>query len=163
MDTFFSHIDTPFGMATCSVDAEGSVLAFGFINEFAASKVSASRAAIHDPSRLKDVTRQVHEFFDRKRTSFTLNLKFVGSDFQRRVWASLIDIPFGETISYQTLAIKVGDYKASRAVGGANNKNPIALIVPCHRVIGKNGSLTGYAGGIALKQQLLDFESPLLF
>ncbi|MGZ3306511.1 MAG: methylated-DNA--[protein]-cysteine S-methyltransferase, partial [Asticcacaulis sp.] len=89
-------------------------------------------------------------------------LKPAGTPFQQRVWAALCEIPFGETISYQQLAYRVGDVKATQAVGAANGKNPIALIIPCHRVIGKDGSLTGYGGGLGLKRQLLDFETPPL-
>ena len=83
-----------------------------------------------------------------------------GTPFQQKVWRALLDIPFGQTISYQQLAITVGDINAMRAVGAANGKNPVSLVIPCHRVIGKNGSLTGYGGGLALKKWLLEFESP---
>ena len=90
--------------------------------------------------------------------AFTVPLAYAGTDFQRRVWQALLTIPFGEKVSYQDVAIKIGNPKAVRAVGHANNQNPIPIIIPCHRVLGKNGSLVGYGGGLAIKQALLDLE-----
>ena len=87
---------------------------------------------------------------------------FEGTEFQKKVWNELCNIPFGETISYKELAIRIDNPKACRAVGGANNKNPIGIVVPCHRVIGSTGNLVGYAGGIDLKKRLLDFEKTIL-
>jgi methylated-DNA-[protein]-cysteine S-methyltransferase len=163
MGIWFSHIDTPFGMASAAVDDDGAVLEFSFLNEYTIMHLARSDQAAHNPQKLKHVTQQVHEFFSRKREHFTLDLKPQGTEFQQKVWRALCDIPNGETRSYQQLAVAVGDIKATQAVGAANGKNPIALIIPCHRVIGKNGSLTGYAGGLLLKRQLLDFETPGLF
>ena len=163
MGIYFSHIDTLFGMAAAAVDDNGALLEFTFLNGEMSNHFSRPAQAEHAPQRLKHVAQQVHEFFDRKRTDFTLDLKPQGTEFQRKVWQALCDIPFGETWSYQRIASAIGDIKATQAVGGANNKNPIALIIPCHRVIGKNGALTGYGGGLPLKQKLLDFETPLLF
>lgn len=102
---------------------------------------------------------QLAEYFAGQRQRFNLPLAASGTPFQQRVWAALGQIPYGETCSYQTLAAAIGNPKAVRAVGLANGANPIGLIVPCHRVIGKNGRLTGYAGGLANKAWLLDFES----
>lgn len=158
----FAHIDTPLGMCAAAVDAEGALVEFVFLGDGSeaarAPDIARKERARHDPIALKAVTEQVHEYFARKRERFDLPLKAAGTVFQHRVWAALCDIPFGAQISYQELATRVGDPKASQAVGGANGRNPIALIVPCHRVIGKNGSLTGYAGGLGLKARLLRFE-----
>jgi len=163
MALYFSHIDTLVGMAAATVDEDGALLEFTFLNGEITHQLSRPDKAEHVPQKIKHVSQQVHEFFDRKRTQFTLNLKPAGTGFQQRVWQALCDIPFGETWSYLRIARAVGDIKATQAVGAANGRNPIALIIPCHRVIGKNGSLTGYAGGLPLKQSLLDFETPLLF
>ena len=101
---------------------------------------------------------QLKEYFDGTRKSFDLKLSPEGTDFQKDVWKQLLRIPYGETKSYQYIADKVGDPGASRAVGNANNKNPIAIVVPCHRVVGANGKLTGYAGGLDKKDWLLKHE-----
>lgn len=102
---------------------------------------------------------ELEEYFRGERRTFDLPLNPVGTEFQKKVWSALQTIPCGETRSYGEIAAQVGNPGASRAVGMANNKNPIAIMVPCHRVIGKNGSLTGYAGGLELKRKLLDLES----
>jgi len=107
---------------------------------------------------IKKAARQFSEYFDGKRKSFDLPLSLQGTDFQKKVWKALKNIPYGKTISYGEIAAKIGNPKACRAVGLANNRNPISIIIPCHRVIGHNGSLTGYGGGLELKQQLLDLE-----
>jgi len=101
---------------------------------------------------------ELEEYFLGKRREFDLPLHPDGTEFQRRVWAALREIPYGETRSYSEIAEQVGNPKAVRAVGMANHRNPIAIMVPCHRVIGKNGSLTGYAGGLHLKERLLKIE-----
>jgi methylated-DNA-[protein]-cysteine S-methyltransferase len=102
--------------------------------------------------------RQLKEYFDGKRKSFEIELDAVGTDFQKQVWEALLAIPFGETRSYGQLAKQLGNPCASRAVGAANGKNPIAIVVPCHRVIGSTGKLTGFAGGLDAKQHLLGLE-----
>ncbi|MDO5305693.1 MAG: methylated-DNA--[protein]-cysteine S-methyltransferase, partial [bacterium] len=96
---------------------------------------------------------------DRKRTVFNLKLAPKGTPFQKKVWAELLKIPYGKTVSYQDIAVSIGNPDACRAVGMANNKNPIPIFIPCHRVIGKNGNLTGYAGGLDCKQALLEIEN----
>lgn len=101
---------------------------------------------------------QLREYFEGKRKIFDLPLAPKGTDFQKKVWQSLLEIPYGETRSYKEIATKVGNPKAYRAVGMANNKNPIAIVIPCHRVIGKNGELTGYAGGMDVKSYLIKLE-----
>jgi methylated-DNA-[protein]-cysteine S-methyltransferase len=101
---------------------------------------------------------QLQEYFSGRRKQFTVPLRLEGTPFQKTVWEALQAIPYGKTVSYAEIAARIGNPKAFRAVGMANNRNPIAIIVPCHRVIGKNGALVGYASGIAFKQGLLDLE-----
>ena len=107
---------------------------------------------------LLQAERQLSEYFAGKRKSFSLALDFKGTDFQRKVWRALLEIPFGETRSYGQLAKQLGNPKAGRAVGAANGRNPIAIIAPCHRVIGASGRLTGFAGGLEAKAKLLSLE-----
>jgi methylated-DNA-[protein]-cysteine S-methyltransferase len=107
---------------------------------------------------LREAERQLKEYFAGKRTSFDLPLDFQGTDFQKRVWKALLKIPFGETRSYAQIARALGKPSAMRAVGAANGKNPISIIAPCHRVIGKDGTLTGFAGGLKAKAHLLALE-----
>ncbi|MFE2755231.1 methylated-DNA--[protein]-cysteine S-methyltransferase [Actinosynnema sp. NPDC059335] len=110
-----------------------------------------------DP-RLGGVAPQLEEYFAGKRTAFDLPLSMAGTPFQRTVWDALKEIPHGETMTYGELAARIGRPTASRAVGLANGKNPISIIVPCHRVVGSTGGLTGYGGGIERKRMLLGFE-----
>ena len=107
---------------------------------------------------LREVAQELKEYCSGKRKTFDIPLKFHGSDFQMSVWNALRTIPYGETRSYGEIAEQIGNAKACRAVGLANNRNPIAIIIPCHRVIGADGSLTGFGGGLPLKQQLLNLE-----
>jgi len=111
----------------------------------------------NDPILVKAI-KQLEEYFSGDRTEFDLPISAVGTEFQQRVWQALTTIPYGETWSYQDLANAIGNPKAVRAVGLANGKNPVSVIVPCHRVIGKNGKLTGYAGGVERKSKLLKLE-----
>lgn len=108
------------------------------------------------------VWQQLKEYFAGHRTEFTLPLNMSGSDFQKRVWSELQNIPYGQTRTYGQIAKAVGSPKASRAVGGANHNNPIPIIVPCHRVVGAGGKLTGYAGGLEIKSWLLCHEQSIL-
>lgn len=101
---------------------------------------------------------QLKEYFEGKRKVFDLPLAPEGTPFQKRVWQALLEIPYGQTVCYGEIAERTGNKKASRAVGMANNRNPIAIVIPCHRVIGKNGSLTGYGGGLDIKEKLLNIE-----
>jgi methylated-DNA-[protein]-cysteine S-methyltransferase len=112
-----------------------------------------------DDAGLAHVVAQLEAYFAGSLTDFDLPMEMGGTDFQRRVWASLREIPYGETISYGELARRVGNPKASRAVGLANGRNPLAIVVPCHRVIGADGSLTGYGGGLDRKVWLLEHEA----
>lgn len=107
---------------------------------------------------LRDAKLQLQEYFLRKRTQFDLPLSLQGTAFQKQVWTSLLAIPYGETRNYKQIAETIGNEKAVRAVGMANHRNPIMILIPCHRVIGKNGALVGYAGGLARKEKLLELE-----
>lgn len=107
---------------------------------------------------LVETSKQLGEYFAGKRKKFSVKLDFRGTEFQRKVWAALVSIPFGETRSYAQIAEQVGSPKAVRAVGAANGRNPISIIAPCHRVIGSNGKLTGFAGGLEVKAFLLGME-----
>ena len=107
---------------------------------------------------IKKAHQQMQEYFQGERRVFDLPLKPQGTEFQRRVWSALLDIPYGETRSYKDLAIKIQNPKAFRAVGMANNKNPLPIVIPCHRVIGSNQKLIGYRGGLDIKKKLLDLE-----
>jgi len=108
---------------------------------------------------LDNAARQLREYFDGRRVEFDLPLAPEGTAFQRDVWQKLCEIPYGSTISYGELARRVGNPKASRAVGAANGQNPIPIVIPCHRVIGSNGKLTGFGGGLPIKEQLLALEA----
>jgi methylated-DNA-[protein]-cysteine S-methyltransferase len=107
---------------------------------------------------LQETERQLNEYFAGKRNTFSVKLDPQGTEFQNKVWEALLTIPFGETRSYGQIARQVGNAKAMRAVGAANGKNPISIIVPCHRVIGASGKLTGFAGGLEVKERLLSLE-----
>ncbi|SRX72387.1 methylated-DNA--[protein]-cysteine S-methyltransferase [Aequorivita antarctica] len=146
-------INTPVGILELKGDVEG--LASVFFKDIDKVEVSSKI-----PKELKDAVVQLEEYFEGKRKEFSLKLSPEGTDFQKRVWKQLEEIPFGKTTSYQQMANKLGDPKVIRAAASANGKNPISIIIPCHRVIGSDGSLTGYAGGLHRKKWLLEFESP---
>lgn len=112
------------------------------------------------PTCLKDCVLQLEEYFKGKRTYFNLKLNPKGTEFQQKIWNELLEVPFGKTRTYLEQSKKLGDVKAIRAVASANGKNPIWIVIPCHRIIGSNGSLTGYAGGIWRKKWLLEHENP---
>ena len=107
---------------------------------------------------IKETYKQLSEYFAKKRKTFDIPLKLEGTEFQKAVWHALMKIPYGKTVSYLDIARAAGNPKAARAVGMANNKNKIPIVIPCHRVIGTNGSLTGYAGGLEIKKKLLELE-----
>lgn len=113
------------------------------------------------PEELEEAVRQLEEYFNRDRNRFSLKLQPGGTDFQKRVWAALVEIPFGKTMTYLDMAKQLGDPKVIRAAASANGRNPISIVIPCHRVIGSDGSLTGYAGGLHRKKWLLEHESPV--
>jgi methylated-DNA-[protein]-cysteine S-methyltransferase len=112
-----------------------------------------------DDAGMRDFVEQLHSYFAGRLSDFEMPIALAGTDFQRRVWGALREIPYAETISYGELARWVGNPKASRAVGLANGRNPVAIVVPCHRVIGADGSLTGYGGGLERKVWLLEHEA----
>ena len=151
-------MDSPIGPLT--LVAENERLACLYMGDHLhAPESDAFGPAVAEDALLGEVRRQLEEYFEGDRTEFDLPLvDDVGTPFQRRVWAELLEIPYGETISYGELARRVGQPTAFRAVGLANGKNPISIIVPCHRVIGSGGSLTGYGGGLDRKQRLLELE-----
>jgi len=111
-----------------------------------------------DEEPFKEAIQQLTEYFNGQRKTFNLNLAPKGTAFQTKVWSLLQEIPFGKVISYGQLAEQAGNPRASRAVGAANGRNPLPVVIPCHRVIGGNGKLTGYAGGLAIKEKLLQLE-----
>lgn len=114
------------------------------------------------PASLLTSLQQLDEYFNNKRKSFNLKFDLNGTDFQKKVWNELLKIPFGKTCSYIDVAIKLGEKMALRAVGNANGKNPVPIIIPCHRVIGSNGKLVGFGGGLWRKKWLLDFENSVV-
>ena len=113
------------------------------------------------PKEFRDCVHQLDEYFQGKRKDFDLKLNLNGTDFQKKVWNSLLQIPYGKTTTYLDQAKALGDIKAIRAVASANGKNPLWIVIPCHRVIGSDGSLTGYAGGLWRKKWLLAHENPV--
>jgi methylated-DNA-[protein]-cysteine S-methyltransferase len=145
-------LQTPLGVAEIKGDALG-VASVSILNETPDSNFEI-------PSSLTDTVQQLQEYFAGERKEFQLKLNPQGTPFQKRVWETLLEIPFGKTTSYLELSRKLGDEKAIRAVATANGKNPLWLVVPCHRVIGSDGSLTGYAGGLWRKKWLLEHENP---
>ena len=149
-------IETAFATFAVWVDERGRLVRF---NLSAKGAERVDRTAIHDERAIDDVRRQVEEYCAGKRTEFELELAPEGTEFQRAVWDALLEIPYGETRSYGEIARAIGQPTAARGVGAANHANPIALIIPCHRVIGADGSLTGYGGGLPLKRALLAHEA----
>jgi len=117
---------------------------------------------IEETPVIEKTFRQLEEYFQGRRQAFDVPLRPRGTEFQRQVWAALLDIPYGETWSYKDLAMKIQRRKAFRAVGMANNKNPLPIIIPCHRVIGSDGKLVGYGGGLKVKEKLLDLEKSVI-
>ena len=153
---YWSVIESPFQPFAAWVDEEGRLRRF-HLRAAGAAKVDSE--AENNPGKLSEVQRQVDEYACGKRRDFDLELMAEGPEFERKVWAALSEIPFGTTTSYGAVAKRIGHPTAARAVGAANGANPIALIVPCHRVIGSDGSLTGYGGGLPLKRKLLEHEA----
>lgn len=129
-----------------------------FNNEYSKDTIEINETAL-----LKEASSQLMDYFSGKRTNFNLPLSPEGTNFQKKVWNKLLEIPFGETCSYGEIAKNIGNPKAARAVGMANNKNPIPIFIPCHRVIGANGSLVGYGGGLEIKNFLLNLEKGCTF
>lgn len=147
-----AFITTPLGVAKITGSSEG----------LSSIIVLDSEEPLTDviPESLEDAVYQLNEYFEGIRTEFQLDLNPEGTEFQKKVWLELQNIPYGRTASYMELSKLIGDPKAIRAVGAANGRNPLWIVVPCHRVIGSDGSLTGYAGGLHRKKWLLEHESP---
>ncbi|MBM3548332.1 MAG: methylated-DNA--[protein]-cysteine S-methyltransferase [Alphaproteobacteria bacterium] len=152
-------IDTPVGPLAAALDGAGRLTHLGLSKR--ERDWIAANGGERDDRAIAPVARQVAEYFSGKRKSFDFPLAPKGTPFQQEVWKALLKIPFGKTTTYAALAEELGRPGAFRAVGRANATNPIAVIVPCHRVIGTDGTLTGYAGGIPIKQKLLELEGAL--
>lgn len=144
-------INTSLGIAQITGDANG-------ITQI--SVIDEGDVSSEIPTGLQNAVTELNDYFQGKRTHFDFKLNPKGTEFQQKVWQALLEIPYGKTCSYMDLSKKLGDVKAIRAVASANGKNPLWIVVPCHRVIGTDGSLTGYAGGLWRKKWLLEHESP---
>ncbi|TWC65106.1 methylated-DNA--[protein]-cysteine S-methyltransferase [Herbaspirillum sp. SJZ099] len=157
MDYAYKHIDSPVGRLT--LVARGDKLTAILWENDRAGRVRLGEMAQDDACPvLLETARQLADYFAGRRTSFDVPLAFDGTDFQKRVWAALLTIPYGQTRTYLEIARELGNEKAVRAVGAANGRNPISIIAPCHRVIGSGGELTGFAGGLHAKKLLLAIE-----
>jgi methylated-DNA-[protein]-cysteine S-methyltransferase len=154
-------MDSPLGSLWLRADTSGWLtdLRIGEEPEIEARCVGEDDPSPDAARMLDAAATQLDEYFECRRVSFDIPLAIKGSAFQRQVWAELLKIPYGTTVSYSHLAVEIGRTGAARAVGHANARNPIAIIVPCHRVIGSSGLLTGYGGGLRAKQHLLDLEA----
>jgi methylated-DNA-[protein]-cysteine S-methyltransferase len=157
------YTNTPIGIAEIQGNDEGiaSVTVLNFNSKEEEDAFLKKQDTIDIPELLQDCVYQLNEYFQGERKRFSLKLNPKGTPFQQNIWKLLEHIPYGKSMSYLALAKQFGDVKAIRAVAGANGKNPLWIIVPCHRVIGSDGSLTGYAGGLYRKQWLLNHESPV--
>jgi len=154
-ETLFRTLDSPVG--TITVAGDGTTVAHLRMTEQTHAP-AGQEAWRHEPAAFVDAVDQLRSYFDGALTEFDLSLRMEGTAFQRSVWDALLEIPYGETASYGEIARRVGKPGAARAVGLANGQNPVAIIIPCHRVIGADGSLTGYGGGLDRKVTLLQLE-----
>ncbi len=153
MNSYHDHFETPLGLMEITANDQ-SVLSIYFVDQ---TKMVSSNA-------LTDLAKtQMHQYYAGELENFDMPMEAVGTDFQKSVWLALTTVGFGETCSYADIANKINNPKAVRAVGSANGKNPMTIVVPCHRIIGSNGSLTGYASGVERKAWLLNHEAPSLF
>jgi methylated-DNA-[protein]-cysteine S-methyltransferase len=156
-----AFINSPLGITKIVGDQNGiSEICCASSSEALGSVSSEGEISQIIPKELQEATIQLQDYFEGKRNDFTFRLNPKGTDFQQKVWKELCNIPFGKTLSYLELSKKLGDVKAIRAVASANGKNPLWIVIPCHRVIGTDGSLTGYAGGLWRKKWLLEHENP---
>lgn len=158
-------LPTPLGPVQAAFDSEGALIYLGFAEHEhrhrLLSKLAGWGAQDAAPASLARLRDQLQGYATGLRTAFDLPVRLLGTPFERRVWAALQRIPFGETRSYGQLAAELGDARLARAVGRANGANPVSILVPCHRVIGAGGALTGYAGGLARKEHLLRLEGAI--
>jgi methylated-DNA-[protein]-cysteine S-methyltransferase len=150
MITYSGYYNSPFGMLRI-ITSDTVVLGIDFSDLKGASKEDS-------PVIMKETIRQLDEYFSGKRKNFSLKVELKGTDFQKSIWNAMSKIPYGKTASYKDLAVMAGKPKAARAVGGACHRNPIGIVLPCHRVIGSDGSLTGFGSGLDLKEKLLNHE-----
>jgi methylated-DNA-[protein]-cysteine S-methyltransferase len=162
MHQFQSLYDSPVGQLTLLANAADALTAVLWENDDPDRVKVPSSLIDQETTILSETKRQLDAYFAEKRQTFDLRLEFYGTDFQIQVWQQLLRIPFGETRTYGQLAQFLNDPKASRAVGAANGKNPLSIVVPCHRVIGSSGKLTGFAGGLEAKLFLLTLEKNIL-
>jgi len=153
MQTYYATTKSPLGQIQVIWNDEG-ITHIDFEDEMSEPQSSWKKVA----ASKSEAIQQLNDYFAGKRTDFDLKLSPTGTEFQNQVWQALLKIPYGTTTSYGALAKQLGRPKASRAVGAANGQNPLAIVVPCHRVIGSNGKLTGYAGGLHRKEALLNLE-----
>lgn len=128
----------------------------GFITNISFKELKTKK---EETPLIKKTYQELKEFLNKKRKTFDIPILPNGTNFQKRVWEELLKIPYGQTVTYKNIAQRIGNEKACRAVGMANNKNPIVIIIPCHRVVGANNNLTGYSGGVEIKQKLLELEN----
>ncbi len=150
---YYKDINTVIGKARI-IEEDGYIIELQINKDFDKNEDILEK----DTNILKNTERQLSEYFSGKRNTFDLKLNSKGTDFMKKVWRELLNIPYGETRTYKEIAEKIGNPKGARAVGMANNKNPIPIIIPCHRVIGKNKKLVGYALGLDMKEFLLNLE-----
>jgi methylated-DNA-[protein]-cysteine S-methyltransferase len=158
-ELFYTPVQTPLGTLQLA-GTEEAITELRFPSE--RDRARLEERAVRRDELFRDACRQLTEYFEGKRTRFRLKLRPEGTAFQKACWNLLIEIPYGETITYGEQARRLGKPAACRAVGAANGKNPIPILIPCHRVIGKGGGLTGYGGGIDVKRRLLDLEKRLV-
>lgn len=158
MTTYYTRMESPIESLLLASDGE-SLTSLFMMSQRHGPFFSESWIRDDNAKPFAETRKQMQAYFARELTEFDLPLNMIGTEFQKIVWRELLNIPFGATISYGELANRVGNPNASRAVGAANGRNPISIIVPCHRVIGSNGKLTGYGGGIERKEWLLTHES----
>ena len=156
---FYTTFDSPIGELLLTGDGRGLQR---LSMQLAPRPVAIDPLWERDERSFTEVREQLEQYFDGARREFEVELDLIGNPFELRVWDALLEIPYGETVSYGHIATELGQPSAARAVGLANGRNPVALIVPCHRVIGSDGSLTGYGGGLERKQFLLDLEAGVL-
>lgn len=157
MNHFYKIIKSPLGNLTLIAN-DNALKSIAWMGEGVSKEKFPNAILKNDHPLLQETETELLEYFAGKRKKFTIKLDPDGTDFQKKSWAYLQKIPYGETRSYGEQAAGIGNKKACRAVGGANGRNPIPIIIPCHRVIGSNGTLTGFASGVEIKKTLLDLE-----
>lgn len=167
-DIFYAEMESPLGPLTVVCrDLGVCLIEFGSIEQSLPNingwmkKHLLKNQLCHDQEKVQPVIMQLQQYFSGKRVKFDLSIDLIGTKFQRLVWEELKKINYGETKSYKQIAKEIGAPKAVRAIGGANNKNPVPIIIPCHRVIGSNGALVGYGGGVEKKEILLEIEGSI--